>query len=327
MDKEISFSVLKFDGKSMYEEIIRATKEFDSKYCIGNGGHGSVFIANLSSANIVAVKKLHSLCNDDKNFQKEFLNEVRALTEIRHRNIVKLLGFCSHHQYSFLVYEYLEKGSLATKLSNEEEAKELGWSKRVNIVKGVAHTLSYMHHDCLPPIVHRDISSKNILLNSKYEASVSDFGTAKFLNLDSSNWTTHAGTYGYMAPELAYKMEVNEKCDIYSFGVVTLEIVMGRHPGDLFSSLSSSSSSAALQTHQIPVVDVLDQRISPPTHEVGGEVLSLVKVAFACLNSSPHARPTMKQVSQHLSTQRLQLSNPLPLITCGELLALNGLTT
>ncbi|KAK9928883.1 hypothetical protein M0R45_026001 [Rubus argutus] len=184
-----------------------------------------------------------------------------------------------------------------------------------------------MHHDCSPPIMHRDISSKNILLDSEYEASVSDFGTAKFLNPDSANWSALAGTYGYVAPELAYTMEVNQKCDVYSFGVVTLEIVMGRHPGDLFSSLSSSSSSSALPAHQILVVDVLDQRISPPTHEVAGEVLSLAKVAFACLNSSPQSRPTMKQVSQHLLTQRLHLSNPLHLITFGELLAFHGLTT
>ncbi|XP_062028306.1 MDIS1-interacting receptor like kinase 2-like [Rosa rugosa] len=163
-------------------------------------------------------------------------------------------------------------------LSKDEEAKELGWSKRVNIVKGVAHALCYMHHDCLPPIVHRDISSKNILLDDEYEACVSDFGTAKFLNPDSSNWTALAGTYGYVAPELAYTMEVNEKCDVYSFGVVTLETVMGRHPGDLLSSLSSgacSSSSTALPAHQMPVVDVLDQRISPPTREVAGEVVSM----------------------------------------------------
>ncbi|KAK9928864.1 hypothetical protein M0R45_025983 [Rubus argutus] len=326
-DEEISFSILNFDGKSMYEEIIRATEDFDSKYCIGNGGHGSVFMANLSSSNILAVKKLHLRCRDDKNLQKEFLNEVRALTKIRHRNIVKLLGFCSHHQQSFLVYEYLEKGSLATNLSNEEEAKELGWSKRVNIVKDVAHALSYMHHDCSPPIVHRDISSKNILLDSEYEAYVSDFGTAKFLSPNSANWTTVAGTYGYVAPELAYTMEVNEKCDVYSFGVVALEIVIGRHPRDLFSFLSSSSLSSALPAHQIQVLDVLDRRISPPMHEVAREVLCLVKVAFACLNSIPQSRPTMKQVSQHLSTQRPHLSNPLPLITCGELLALNGLTT
>ncbi|XP_061993690.1 MDIS1-interacting receptor like kinase 2-like [Rosa rugosa] len=288
----------------MYEEIVRATKDFDSMYCIGKGEHGTVYKVTLSNANTVAVKKLHLLCADDENLQKEFLNEIRALTEMRHRNIVKLYGFCSHRRHSFLVYEYLEKDSLATVLSKDEEAKELGWSKRVNILKGVAHALCYMHHECLPPIVHRDISSKNILLDSEYGAYVSDFGTAKFLNPNSANWTAVAGTYGYVAPELAYTMEVNEKCDVYSFGVVALEIVIGRHPADLLSSLSLglSSSSTALPAHTMPVEDVLDQRISPPTHQVVGEVLSLMKIAFACLSSGPQSRPTMKQVSQQFET-------------------------
>ncbi|XP_021817294.1 probable leucine-rich repeat receptor-like protein kinase At1g35710 [Prunus avium] len=333
MHGEISFSVLNFDGKSMYEEIIRATEDFDSTYCIGKGGHGSVYRVNLSSGDVVAVKKLHLQWDGETEFQKEFLNEVRALSEIRHRNIVKLYGFCAHKRHSFLVYEYLERGSLAAMLSKDEEAKELGWSKRVNIVKGLAHALSYMHHDCLPPIVHRDISSKNILLDSEYKACVSDFGTAKFLNPDSTNWTAAAGTYGYMAPELAYTMEVNENCDVYSFGVVTLEIIMGKHPGDLFSSFSSvsssfsSSSSSTLPAHQIPIVDVLDQRISPPTHQVAGEVISLVKIAFSCLDSNPKSRPTMKQVSHLLSTQILHLSKPIHIMTCGELLALDPLAT
>ncbi|BBG95731.1 Protein kinase family protein with leucine-rich repeat domain [Prunus dulcis] len=322
MHGEISFSVLNFDGKSMYEEIIRATEDFDSTYCIGKGGHGSVYKVNLSSGDVVAVKKLHLPWDGETEFQKEFLNEVRALTEIRHRNIVKLYGFCAHKRHSFLVYEYLERGSLAAMLSKDEEAKALGWSKRVNIVKGLAYALSYMHHDCLPSIVHRDISSKNILLDSEYEACVSDFGTAKFLNPDSTNWTTAAGTHGYMAPELAYTMEVNENCDVYSFGVVTLEIIMGKHPGDLFSSFSSVSSSSsslsssALPAHQIPIVDVLDQRIYPPTHQVASEVVSLVKIAFSCLNSSPKSRPTMKQVSHFLSTHMLHLSKPLHMMTC-----------
>ncbi|XP_021834833.1 MDIS1-interacting receptor like kinase 2-like [Prunus avium] len=333
MHGEISFSVLNFDGKSMYDEIIRATEDFDSTYCIGKGGHGSVYRVNLSSGDVVAVKKLHLLWDGGIEFQTEFFNEVRALSEIRHRNILKLYGFCAHKRHLFLVYEYLERGSLAEMLSKDEEAKDLGWSKRVNIVKGLAHALSYMHHDCLPPIVHRDISSKNILLDSEYEVCVSDFGTAKFLNPDSTNWTAAAGTHGYMAPELAYTMEVNENCDVYSFGVVTLEIIMGKHPGDLFSSFSSvsssssSSSSSALPAHQIPIVDVLDQRISPPTHQLASEVVSLVKIAFSCLNSSPKSRPTMKQVSHFLSTKMLHFSKPVHMMTCGELLALDPLAT
>ncbi|KAL6179882.1 hypothetical protein ACLB2K_046553 [Fragaria x ananassa] len=268
-DEEFYFSVLSFDGKMMYEEVINATQDFDPVYCIGKGGNGSVYKATLSNDDIVAVKKLHLPCDDDMSLQKEYLNEIRALTEMRHRNIVKLFGFCSHRRHSFLVYEYLEKGSLAAVLSKDEEAKELWWSKRVTIVKGVAHALCYMHHDCLPPIVHRDISSKNILLDAEYDACVSDFGTAKFLNPDSANWTALAGTYGYVAPELAYTVVVNEKCDVYSFGVVTLEIIMGKHPGDLLSSLSSAPT--ALPASEMLVVDVLDRRISPPTHQVTGE--------------------------------------------------------
>ncbi|XP_004294224.1 PREDICTED: probable LRR receptor-like serine/threonine-protein kinase At4g08850-like [Fragaria vesca subsp. vesca] len=306
----------------MYEEIIKATEDFDSTYCIGKGGQGSVYKVNLASANIVAVKKLHQLCSDDEKVKKEFLNEVRAPTEIRHRNIVKLYGFCSHRQHSFLVYEYIERGSLATVLSNDGEAQELGWSERVKIVKGVAHALCYMHHDCLEAIVHRDISSKNILLNADFQACVSDFGTAKFLNPDSANWTALAGTYGYIAPELAYTMEVNEKCDVYSFGVVTLEILMGRHPGELLVPLSSGSStqSSALPIHQMSISDVFNKRISPPTDEVAGELLSLVKIAFSCLNTSPQSRPNMEQVSQQMETQRLHLSKPLQMIRCGELI-------
>jgi serine/threonine protein kinase len=176
------------------------TEGFDSKFCIGNGGYRTVYKAELTSRNIVAVKKLQSLRVGEIAQQKEFLNEIKALTEIRHQNIVKLHGFCSHSQHTFLIYEYLEKGCLATILSNDGGAREFDWNKRVNIIKGVAHALSYFHYDCSPPIIHRDKSSKNILLDPDYEAHVSDFGTTKLLNRDSSNWSSLASTYGYIAP-------------------------------------------------------------------------------------------------------------------------------
>ncbi|KAJ6952682.1 hypothetical protein NC653_041734 [Populus alba x Populus x berolinensis] len=194
------FTVWSYDGKLVYEDINGATEGFNAKYCIGVGGHGSVYKAKLSTGQIVAVKKLHPLQYTRSDDLKTFESEIQALNKIRHRNIVKLHGFCLHAKQSFLVYEYLERGSLARILDNAEQATELDWSKRINIVKGVVNALCYMHHDCKPPIIHRDISSSNILLDRKYEARVSDFGTARLIKLDSSNWTGLAGTYGYIAP-------------------------------------------------------------------------------------------------------------------------------
>ncbi|XP_039165337.1 MDIS1-interacting receptor like kinase 2-like [Eucalyptus grandis] len=239
------------------------------------------------------------MTNSGQTYQKEFLNEIRALTEIRHRNIVKLVGFCSHTQHSFLVYEYFDRGSLSTILSNEKEAKELDWDKRVNIVKGVAHALSYMHHDCIPPIVHRDISSNNILLDSEYEGHVSDFGTAKLLKLDTSNWSVVVGTYGYVAPELAYTMKVTEKCDVYSFGILSIEVIKGRHPGDSLSSL------LALVDMEISVVlkNMLDPRLPTPTPGIEDELLTILKLAAACVSANPQLRPSMEMISHVLSAR------------------------
>ncbi|KAH9726759.1 MDIS1-interacting receptor like kinase 2 [Citrus sinensis] len=290
------FFILNFDGKLVYDEIVRATNDFDAEYCIGNGGHGSVYRAELPSGEVVAVKKFHSsLPCDQIADQKEFSTEVKALTEIRHRNIVKLYGFCSHARHSFLVYEFLERGSLAAILSNDAAAQELGWSQRMNVIKGVADALSYLHHDCFPPIVHRDISSKNLLLDLEYEAHVADFGIAKFLKPDSSNWTEFAGTYGYIAPELAYTMKITEKCDVYSFGVLVLEVIKGKHPRDFLSSTSSPS----LNT-DIALNEMLDPRLPVPSCSVQEKLISIMEVAFSCLNESPESRPTMKIVSQQL---------------------------
>ncbi|XP_027164367.1 MDIS1-interacting receptor like kinase 2-like isoform X1 [Coffea eugenioides] len=287
------FSITTYDGKAMYREIIKATEEFSEIFCIGEGGFGSVYKTVLPPSNLVAVKRLHLL--PEKVYFDSFLNEIRALTNIKHRNIVKLYGFCSTSKHSLLVYEYLERGSLAKIFSVDEEAKELDWEKRVNIIKGVAHALSYMHHDCTPSIVHRDISSNNVLLDSEYEARLSDFGTAKFLRKDSSNWTTLGGTLGYVAPELAYTMRVTEKCDVYSFGILTLETIKGTHPGDIVAYLMSSTPG------NIELKDLLDQRLPPPTEETEKILISTIKLAKACLHVNPESRPTMHMISSLLS--------------------------
>ncbi|KAA3478643.1 putative LRR receptor-like serine/threonine-protein kinase [Gossypium australe] len=289
---EIFFSLSPFNGRKLFEEIIRATKDFDAQYCIGKGGYGNVYKAELSSGDVVAVKKFHLLHTSEMADQRQFLNEVRALVETRHRNIVKFYGFCSSADHSYLVYKYLERGSLASVLSKNEESKKLDWNKRVNIVKGVVNALSYLHHDCSPPIVHRDITSNNILLDLEYEAHLSDFGIAKLLNPDSSNWSNIAGTYGYIAPELSYTMQVTEKCDVYSFGVLALELISGAYPGEFLSNLS------IVTAESIPLTNVLDQRLSPPPPEVVNKLVFILKLAVSCLDNNPKSRPTMHAVSQ-----------------------------
>ncbi|XP_061994885.1 MDIS1-interacting receptor like kinase 2-like [Rosa rugosa] len=233
------FSIWNFDGRIAYADIIEATEEFDIKYCIGTGTgtgtgtYGTVYKAQLPSGKVVALKKLHHWEAQEPALFKCFSNEVKMLSEIRHRNIVKLHGFCLHKRCMFLVYEYKERGSLFSVLSNDIEAAELDWTKRVHIIEGLAHALSYMHQNCTIPIIHRNVTSSNILLNSEMVAYLSDFGTARLLYPNSSNRTMLAGTPGYVAPELAFTMAVTEKCDVYGFGVVALEIIMGRHPGEL----------------------------------------------------------------------------------------------
>ncbi|KAI3703688.1 hypothetical protein L1987_73882 [Smallanthus sonchifolius] len=160
----------------------------------------------------------------------------------------------------------------------------------------VAHALAYMHHDCNPPIVHRDISSNNILLNMEMEGFVADFGAARLLDPDSSNQTIIAGTLGYIAPELAYSMVVTEKCDVYSFGVVALEIIGGKHPGELVSSLNLSTS------QETSLEDVLDPQLPHPSDKkIQLDISRVYQVAWACILKDPKSRPTMRVVSQELS--------------------------
>ncbi|VAH13139.1 unnamed protein product [Triticum turgidum subsp. durum] len=192
-------SIWNFDGKIAFEDITDATENFDEKYCIGIGGYGTVFRVELEGGVTFAVKLLHSM--EEFRDEETFHAEIEVLTKIRHRCIVKLYGFCSHSQCKFLVYDLIERGSLSSILHEQELAKELDWSNRIAIVADVAQALSYLHHDCDDPIVHRDIKNSNILLNQDYKAYVSDFGMARKLKHGCSSWSTiFAGTCGYIAP-------------------------------------------------------------------------------------------------------------------------------
>ncbi|KAL3740850.1 hypothetical protein ACJRO7_022039 [Eucalyptus globulus] len=290
------FSVLNYDGKVVYKDIVKATEGFDDKYCIGEGGSGRVYRALLPTGHALAVKKIKSSEGDEiEQITASFINEIRLLTAIRHRNIVKFYGFCSSRPHKFLVYDLIERGSLASTLNNGGEAAQLDWRRRAEIVRDIARALCYMH-DCTPPVIHRDISSRNILLNTEYKAFLSDFGISRILKPDSSNWTAVAGTYGYVAPELAYTMSLTEKCDVYSFGVLVLEVTIGKHPAELGISLNSLQSEQSVELE-----DLLDARLPPPADQITmNEVKAIVKQARSCIDVDPNRRPTMREVSQAL---------------------------
>jgi hypothetical protein len=199
VDKRDVFSIWNFDGKLAFEDIERATENFDDKYIIGVGGYGSVYKAELQDERQLAVKKLHPI-EEGAFEEKGFHNEIEVLTQIRHRNIVKLFGFCSHPRYKLLVYDYIDGGSLRATLGNEQLATELDWKRRARIVRDVVQAIYYLHYSCSTPVIHRDLTSNNILLDTDFTAYVSDFGTARILKPDSSNWSALAGTYGYIAP-------------------------------------------------------------------------------------------------------------------------------
>ncbi|XP_027176906.1 MDIS1-interacting receptor like kinase 2-like [Coffea eugenioides] len=310
------FRIWNYDGNMAYEDIIKATNDFDVSYCIGTGGYGSVYRVRLPSGKVVALKKLHRLEGENPNFDKSFRNEADMLSKIRHRNIVKLFGFCLHKRCMFLIYEYMDRGSLFCILRDETEAVELGWVKRVNLIKGIASALSYLHYDCDPPIIHRDVSSNNILLNSHLEATLSDFGTARILELDSSNQTVIAGTFGYMAPELAYTMVVTEKSDVYSFGVVVLETLFGEHPREFLSCISSQPN------EPIMLKDLLDARLPPPTNPlVVRNVVLATALALDCINANPKCRPTMQQVVNRFEEGRREPTRPLHTIAVNQLVS------
>ncbi|XP_028956588.1 MDIS1-interacting receptor like kinase 2-like [Malus domestica] len=317
--------ILQEEVKFTFAEVVKAVDDFHEKYCIGTGGFGRVYKAELQSGQVVAVKRLNmSDSNDIPAINlHSFQNEIRTLTSIRHRNIIRLYGFCSRRGCIFLLYEYLERGSLGKALYGVEGVNELVWATRVKIVQGLAHALSYLHHDCSPPIVHRDITVNNVLLESDFEVRLSDFGIARLLSTDSSNWTSIAGSFGYIAPELAYTMRVTDKCDVYSFGVVALEVMMGRHPGDMLESQLQESSKSRRDNVELLLKDLLDQRLEPPTNESAKAMVLVVTMALACIRTRPASRPTMLFVAQKLSAQTLPcLPEPFGMLTINKLMAL-----
>nr|DAD32128.1 TPA_asm: hypothetical protein HUJ06_010979 [Nelumbo nucifera] len=209
-----------------FETLVAATRDFHPDNKLGQGGFGPVYRGKLGDGREIAVKKLSQSSNQGK---KEFMNEAKLLARVQHRNVVNLLGYCTHGAEKILVYEYLPRESLDKFIFDAERKKELDWKRRFDIISGVARGLLYLHEDSPSPIIHRDIKASNILLDEKWVPKIADFGMARLFPEDQTHVNTRvAGTNGYMAPEYLMHGRLSAKADVFSFGVVVLELISGQ---------------------------------------------------------------------------------------------------
>ncbi|PWA27941.1 protein kinase superfamily protein [Artemisia annua] len=225
------FSQLGWGHWFTLRDLELATNRFTKENVLGEGGYGVVYRGTLVNGNPVAVKKL---LNNVGQAEKEFRVEVEAIGHVRHKNLVRLLGYCIEGTHRMLVYEYVNNGNLEQWLHGAmRQHGYLTWEARMKVLLGTAKALAYLHEAIEPKVVHRDIKSSNILIDDDFNAKVSDFGLAKLLGAGKSHITTRVmGTFGYVAPEYANTGLLNEKSDVYSFGVVLLESITGRDPVD-----------------------------------------------------------------------------------------------
>ncbi|XP_017972613.1 PREDICTED: receptor-like protein kinase [Theobroma cacao] len=276
------------------EDIIRATEGWSDKYIIGRGKHGTVYRTESSdSRNQWAVKKVNL---SDTNFRLE----MRTLRLIRHRNILRMAGYCIRDGYGFIVTEFMSGGTLFDVLHQSQPRLVLNWDTRHRIAFGIAHGLSYLHHDCVPQIIHRDIKSDNILLDSEFEPKIGDFGIAKLVCDTDSSSTRSAivGTLGYIAPENAYSTQLTEKCDVYSYGVILLEILCRKLPVDPCFQEGLVIVSWARQNLQDneEYICFLDEEISLWVNDEQQKALRLLELALHCTQAMADTRPSMRDV-------------------------------
>ncbi|XP_024536044.1 receptor-like protein kinase HSL1 [Selaginella moellendorffii] len=294
-----SFHKLPFNHVGVIESL-------DEDNVLGSGGAGKVYLGKLSNGQAVAVKKLWSAAKkgDDsasQKYERSFQAEVETLGKLRHKNIVKLLFCYTCDDDKFLVYDYMENGSLGDMLHSKKAGRALDWPARHRIALGAAEGLAYLHHDYKPQVLHCDVKSNNILLDAELEPH----GLARIIQQHGNgvSMTSIAGTYGYIAPEYAYTLKVTEKSDIYSFGVVLLELVTGKRPieaefGDGVDIVRWVCDKIQARNS---LAEIFDSRIPSYFHE---DMMLMLRVGLLCTSALPVQRPGMKEVVQMLVEAR-----------------------
>ncbi|KAL5758269.1 hypothetical protein ACOSP7_020880 [Xanthoceras sorbifolium] len=279
-----------------YGDLLKATKSFSTK--VGQGGFGSVYLGVLPDGTHLAVKKLEGIGQG----KKEFRAEISTIGSVHHVHLVKLKGFCMEGSHRLLVYEYMGNGSLDKWIfKTEEESQLLSWNARFNIALGTAKGLAYLHEECEVKIVHCDIKPENVLLDDNFTAKVSDFGLAKLMKPeDSLVYTTLRGTRGYLAPEWITNSPISEKTDVYSYGVVLLEIIGGRKSYDMryHSEKAYFPSYAFKMLEEGKLREILDPRLDMDENDETVE--NAIKVALWCIQDDMQLRPPMTKVVQML---------------------------
>ncbi|KAL5151453.1 putative leucine-rich repeat receptor-like serine/threonine-protein kinase [Glycine soja] len=282
-------------GLFTLRQIKAATNNFDVANKIGEGGFGPVYKGCFSDGTLIAVKQLSS---KSRQGNREFLNEIGMISALQHPHLVKLYGCCVEGDQLLLVYEYMENNSLARALFGAEEHQiKLDWTTRYKICVGIARGLAYLHEESRLKIVHRDIKATNVLLDQDLNPKISDFGLAKLDEEDNTHISTRiAGTFGYMAPEYAMHGYLTDKADVYSFGIVALEIINGR--SNTIHRQKEESFSVLEWAHLLrekgDIMDLVDRRLGLEFNKE--EALVMIKVALLCTNVTAALRPTMSSV-------------------------------
>ncbi|XP_047331725.1 G-type lectin S-receptor-like serine/threonine-protein kinase At2g19130 [Impatiens glandulifera] len=294
----------------MYRDLQKATKNFSEK--LGGGGFGSVFKGTLPDSTLIAVKRLDSISQGEKQFR----TEVSTIGNIQHVNLVRLRGFCSQGSKKLLVYEYMQNGSLDSILFHQNDSKSiLDWKTRYQIATGIARGLAYLHEECRDCIVHCDIKPENILLDSGFCPKVADFGLAKLMGRDFSRvLTSMRGTRGYLAPEWISGVAITAKADVYSYGMMLFELISGRR-----NSYQSGDGrmkyfpiwAANLAVEGGDIMRLLDARLDSESTEPE-EVMRICRVACWCIQDWEGNRPTMGQVVQILEGVIEVEQSPVP---------------